>query len=110
MSLIQNQSAPIVRLTLSRDLTRSLRRGHPWVFADALKETPPGAPGAHASLSDRRGKPIARGFYDPTSPLAFRSCTVTRKGYLDDAWAASQLEAADRLEPHHRVSPDQRRG
>ena len=94
MPLIQNQSADSVRLTLSRDLTRSLRRGHPWVFSDALKHTPQGSPGAHADLSDRRGKPVARGFYDPTSPLAFRSCTVTRKGYLNDAWAASQLEIA----------------
>jgi 23S rRNA (cytosine1962-C5)-methyltransferase len=97
MPLIQTQSTPPVRLDLSRDLTRSLRRGHPWVFADALKQTPEALPGAHASLSDRRGKPIARGFYDPRSPLAFRACTVTRKGYLDDTWAEAQLQAAVQL-------------
>ncbi|MGB0591405.1 MAG: class I SAM-dependent rRNA methyltransferase [Myxococcota bacterium] len=97
MPLIRNQSTSTVRLTLSRDLTRSLRRGHPWVFADALKHTPDGTAGAHAALSDRRGKPIARGFYDPESPLAFRACTVTRKGYLDDEWAAAQLEHAVQL-------------
>ena len=88
MTLIRPPTDRPVRLTLNRDLTRSLRRGHPWVFADALRETPPAEVGAHAELSDRKGKPIARGFYDPTSPLAFRACTVTRRGLLDDAWAA----------------------
>lgn len=94
MELIQNQSGPPIRLTLSRDLTRSLRRGHPWVFQDALRSTPAASPGAHAALADKRGKGLARGFYDPTSPLAFRVCTVKRKEALDDAWAKARLEAA----------------
>ena len=94
MPLIHPPSAPIVRLSLARDLTRSLRRGHPWVFADALKQRPPAPVGSHASLTDKRGKPIARGFYDASSPLAFRACTLARKAQLDDAWATERLNAA----------------
>ena len=94
MSSIQRQTTSPVRLTLSRDLVRSLRRGHPWVFADALKERPHAEPGAHASLADKRGKAIARGFYDPSSPLSFRVCTLARKQMLNDAWAESCFERA----------------
>jgi 23S rRNA (cytosine1962-C5)-methyltransferase len=82
-------------LRLARDLARTLKRGNPWVFADALRSCPDAPPGAQAVLLDnKRGRPIARGFYDPTSPLAFRACIVHLGDVLDDAWAAGRLDVA----------------
>ena len=93
-NLLNASSERPIGLVLARDLVRSLRRGHPWVFADALKNSPPGQPGDHAVLRDKRGKVVARGYYDPTSPLRFRSCTVERGEVLDEPWIINKLEDA----------------
>ena len=37
---------------------------------------------------------IAKGFYDPHSPLAFRVCTVEAHETLDDPWAANRMGRA----------------
>ena len=83
-----------VHLRLSRDLVRSLRRGDPWVFADALAELPPAKAGSFALLEDKRGRIVAAGYYDPESPLAFRACSAERRERVDDAWAEAGLDAA----------------
>ena len=95
MALIRtNQQAPIT-LKLSRDLVRSLKRGHPWVFAEALQSHPQAPRGTPARLLDKAGRrEIALGFYDPDSPLAFRVCHLNPDQALDDAWAARQMARA----------------
>jgi 23S rRNA (cytosine1962-C5)-methyltransferase len=76
-------------------LTRSIKRGHPWVFAEALRQLPLALPGAHAILLDhKKGREIGRGFYDPHSPIALRICTTQAGQTLDDGWASSQFERA----------------
>ncbi len=98
MSLIQPPPAPPIALQLARDLTRSLKRGHPWVFADALRTLPAAPRGAHAYLLDKRGRrEIARGFYDPHSQLAFRVCSLEKGQKLNDYWARRQLQRALKL-------------
>ena len=82
------------QLTLSRDLVRSLRRGHPWVFRDALRNPPRGQPGDLAELKDKRGRVIARGYSDPTSPLSFRACTSEPRQPLDERWATERFSTA----------------
>jgi 23S rRNA (cytosine1962-C5)-methyltransferase len=110
MPLLRPQPGPPLSLTLSRDLVRTLKRGNPWVFADALRESPGELravpPGSHALLHDTRGKPLALGMYDPGPTLCFRACTVVGEGAaggggkdpaprpLDDAWALARLEPA----------------
>lgn len=74
---------------------RSLKRGHPWVYADALRELPAAPPGASAVLLDnKRGRPVARGFFERESPLAFRACNVDDERPLNEAWARARLNAA----------------
>lgn len=95
MSLIRPSEKPLLKLQLARDLVRALKRGHPWVFADALRQRPPARPGTPAVLQDdKKGREIAWGFYDPHSPLAFRVCTVEPTEQLDDAWAEKRLSRA----------------
>ena len=115
MTLLRHTD-PSLRLQLSRDLIRTLKRGHPWVFADALHERPPALPGSLALLLNPQGKPLALGMYDPGPSLCFRACVVATDGdggtrgarpavrgdasrkrpalELSEAWAANQLTRA----------------
>ncbi len=45
-------------------------------------------------IADKGGRPVARGFYDPSGPLAIRVCTTRPSERLDDTWASSRLERA----------------
>lgn len=94
MTLLRSQSSRLT-LRLSRDLTRSVKRGHPWVFVDALRDLPPAPPGTTAVLLDNsRGRPIAVGFYDPESSVTFRACRVEEPLRLNDEWAEFRFEQA----------------
>jgi 23S rRNA (cytosine1962-C5)-methyltransferase len=93
MSLLHSAKSPSITLRLSRDLVRVIKRGHPWVFADALRERPKAPPGSPAVLLDnKRGQPIAWGFYDSASPLTFRVCSLS--GPPTESWAEQTLGRA----------------
>lgn len=77
-------SPPPVKLQLARDRVASLRKGHPWVFADYLVSLPSAPPGSLAILKDRSGDVIAQGIYDPSSHLAFRACSLNPERFTDD--------------------------
>lgn len=62
----------ITNVTLRKDLARSLRQGHPWIYRDALKEPPALADGAPVRIRSRDGRPLAFGFWDAKSPIAVR--------------------------------------
>jgi len=92
MKLVAAQPPP-VRLTLLRDRIASLKRGHPWIFADFLTELPPAPPGSLALLRDKEGQVIAQGIYDSTSPLAFRACALN-PDRLDDEFVERRMRRA----------------
>ncbi len=95
MDLLNNSSKSPLNLRLARDLTRTIKRGHPWVFADALRRLPTAPAGTPAVLLDnKKGRPIALGFYDPGSPLAFRICDTDPDTRLNNAWAERLLDRA----------------
>lgn len=58
--------------TLTRDLRRDLRRGHPWVFADAVRLPGGLAPGETVIVEGKDKKAIGLGYVDPEGPLAVR--------------------------------------
>jgi len=60
------------RVTLTKDLGRILRQGHPWVYRDALGYPPGLHDGDFVSLAGKDGKPFAYGFWSETSPIALR--------------------------------------
>lgn len=95
MTLLQPRSDQPVQLRLARDLTRAIKRGHPWVYAEALRQLPLAPPGTQAVLLDnKKGREIGRGFYDPHSPLALRICTTEPGEILNERWAQKRLERA----------------
>ncbi|MBM4077526.1 MAG: class I SAM-dependent rRNA methyltransferase, partial [Planctomycetes bacterium] len=92
--IVRSSDSPVV-LRLNRDLVRTIKRGHSWVFADALRDLPKATRGSPAVLLDnRKGVPIANGFYDSNSVLAFRVCDPDGQTKLDDRWAVSRLDRA----------------
>jgi len=61
-----------VALALKKDLSRTLRQGHPWVFREALANGPGIAPGDIVAVVDKHGREVAFGFWDTHGPIAVR--------------------------------------
>lgn len=99
MGLITDSNESPVALRLNRDLVRVIKRGNAWVFRDSLRDCPAAPAGAQAILLDsKRGRVIARGFYDSDGPIAFRACDVDQPEQpLDDDWADRTLHRAWQL-------------
>ncbi len=81
-------------LRLAKALETRLRAGHPWCYADALRDAS-GVPGEVATLLDRRGRFLGRGLVDG-GPLHLRVWT-TRDEPLDEALLRRRLERAREL-------------
>lgn len=87
-----------VKIQLARNLVRQIKRGHAWVYADALRQIPEVHPGTPAVLLDNRGgREIAYGYLDPFGPIAFRVCSTQQGTLLNDLWASAQLARAQEL-------------
>ena len=65
-----NRSATAV--ILQKDLARSIRQGHPWIYRNALEHRGDVASGALVDVHTRDGRRIARGFWDASSAIAVR--------------------------------------
>ncbi len=84
----------VVSLRLRKDLTRSIKRGHAWLFSDAI-DMIDAASGSVATLFDRKGdKRLASGIYDPQHAIPLRICRTQPPWTLDDHWLAKQLQRA----------------
>lgn len=81
-------------LRLRRDLARSLRGGHPWVYRDALHPPPRLPTGSVVDLLDEGGQYVARGLYDAASPIAFRAYTLDAQEAMDSALFFRRLQRA----------------
>lgn len=73
MSTLSGPSHPIVEL--GKEVGRSLRAGHPWVFAKALAGRPPRLPAGAIVDVHEAGRFVARGYWDPLSPIRVRVLT-----------------------------------
>lgn len=93
MSLLQARPGKTVSLELALDLVRNVKRGHPWIYPEALKSRPRAPIGSIATLSHKRLAPDAVGYYDPSSPIVLRICSVDGEA-LDQAWAERRLKTA----------------
>jgi 23S rRNA (cytosine1962-C5)-methyltransferase len=84
----------LVALELQKELGRHLRAGHPWVFSKALAQRPRGLPaGAVVDLTEK-GQFVARGYYDPHSPIAVRVLTREAGESIDEKFWRGRVERA----------------
>src|SRR3990170_3224708 len=89
-------SAPLT-VTLKKDLARSIRRGHPWIYRDALAEREGLENGALVEVRTRDRRALARGFWDIASPIAVRVLESGGPGYRfaePDALVSQRLGGA----------------
>ena len=86
-----------LRLRLTAAAESIVRGGHPWVFADSIKEqNREGVAGELAVIFDRKDKFLAIGFFDPESPIRVRVLHAGKPVTIDDAFWRARLEAAVR--------------
>jgi len=83
----------LVRLALRPGLARHLRAGHPWVFRKGLERAPRIPPGSLVDVTEG-GKFVARGYYDPHSPIAVRILTRDVRERIDQAFLEGRLARA----------------
>jgi 23S rRNA (cytosine1962-C5)-methyltransferase len=84
--------APVI-VPLKKDLVRSIKRGHAWLFSDAV-ELPRAAQGSVVRLVDRSGQIVACGIYSREHPIAVRVCRTQSPWTLGDDWMIDRLETA----------------
>jgi 23S rRNA (cytosine1962-C5)-methyltransferase len=76
------RKTPEKKAVLTRDLRRAIKRGHPFIFADAVRLPPDLQPGDRVIVEhDRRF--VCRGYADPTGPLAIRVLSLDPKEPLE---------------------------
>jgi 23S rRNA (cytosine1962-C5)-methyltransferase len=89
--------SPRLRLRVTAAAENYIRSGHPWIFADSVREqNRAGASGELAVIYDRRDKFLAAGLFDPDSPIRVRVLHAGKPQALDAAWWAARLDAAVR--------------
>jgi 23S rRNA (cytosine1962-C5)-methyltransferase len=84
-------------VVLKKDLARSIRQGHPWIYRDALVARDGLKNGALVEVRTKDGRPLARGFWDVRSPIAVRVLESGGPGhrFVDaEALVAERLRAA----------------
>jgi len=86
----------LVRLELHRGLGRHLRAGHPWVFRKAVERIPRIPPGSVVDLTEG-GKFVARGYFDPLSPIAVRVLTRDPREVIDGEFFRRRVRSAFEL-------------
>ena len=80
------------RLKLTRDLTKHIKRGNPWVFSDAIEKLKV-AEGSYAILMSHKNEVLAHGFYSPSINLAYRVLNVGDKKFTDTEVVARMSRA-----------------
>ena len=83
---------PRLRLRVRAAAETIVRSGHPWLFADSIKEqNRPGQLGELAVIFDRNDKFLAVGLFDPDSPIRVRILHTGKPQTIDAAWWQNHL-------------------
>lgn len=81
-------------MRLRRDVAGTIRRGHPWIWADAVDQRSDLPAGSVVDVIDGAGRFVARGLWDLASPIAVRVWTLDPDEMLDDVLIGRRIEAA----------------
>ena len=84
-----------LRLRVTAAAETQLRAGHPWVYANSIREHNRSAvDGELAVIFDRKDEFLAVGLYDPDSPIRVRILHAGKPQQINDAWWAERLRQA----------------
>lgn len=80
------------KLKLTRDLTKHIKRGNPWVFSDTIDKIKV-PEGSYGILMNHKSEVVAHGFYSPSINLSFRVLTLGDKK-LNDTEVVARMNRA----------------
>lgn len=83
----------MLKIKLSKDLRRSVKRGHPWVYKNSIAKVPESSQVQLCQLLDTGGQPLAWAMYDPHSPLALRIMSLEKKPPTQKTYESRLLRA-----------------
>jgi len=84
---------PQLRLRISATAETILRSGHPWLFADSIREeNRAGRLGELAVIFDRNDRFLAIGLFDPESPIRVRVLHAGKPSTIGTAWWQERLQ------------------
>ena len=92
---VANKAAARLRLRLTATAETIVRSGHPWLFADSIREqNRAGQTGELAVIYDRKDRFLAVGLFDSDSPIRVRILHAGKPQTIDHAWWRVRLEQA----------------
>jgi len=97
---LADRVSPRLRLRVTAAAESILRSGHPWLFAESVREqNRDGQLGELAVIYDRRDHFLAIGLFDPLSPIRVRILHAGAATTIDSRWWTTRLDQAlDRRE------------
>src|SRR5437016_10045429 len=88
-----SSALPRLRIRVTADAERRVRSGHPWLFADSIREqNREGELGELAVVYDRQDRFLAVGLYDPDSPIRLRVLHAGKPHTINRDWWSARLE------------------
>ncbi|MBR9991195.1 MAG: class I SAM-dependent methyltransferase [Gemmatimonadetes bacterium] len=97
----QDHSRRRLAVRLHRGAERAVADGHPWVFAEGIRQQRhEGAAGDLAVMFDRNNRFLAIGLYDPHSPIRIRVLHLGEPETIDGEWFAGRIGAAYQRRQH----------
>src|SRR5438046_3319104 len=91
----RSSALPRLHLRVTAAAESIIRAGHPWLFADSVREqNRDGEPGELAVVYGRQNRFLAIGLFDPDSPIRVRVLHVGGPTTIDTAWWRRRLRAA----------------
>ena len=93
--LHKQTKVPRLRLRVTATAESILRAGHPWLFADSIREqNRAGQVGELAVIYDRKDRFLATGLFEPDSPIRVRVLHVGKPRAIDRDWWVERLNRA----------------
>jgi 23S rRNA (cytosine1962-C5)-methyltransferase len=88
-------TVPRLRLRVTAAAERTLRAGHPWLFADSVVEqNRTGELGELGIVYDQKNRFLAAGLFDPSSPIRLRVLQKGKPMAIDRHWWQARLDKA----------------
>ena len=92
---MKSSTSSRLRLRVTAAAESRLRAGHPWLYAESIREqNRPGHLGELAVVYDRKDRFLVLGLFDPDSPLRLRVLHAGKPRTVERTWWSARLEQA----------------
>lgn len=94
-----NSKKPL-KIKLNRQLSKQIKKGHPWIFSDAIEKLNQSEePGQLALLLNSKKEIISTGIFNGHSNLSFRALSFDQEK-IDNTWVEGRIKNCCKLRSH----------